>query len=88
MGGVRKYTKEMSESKLYSIYFNIKYRCYNSNHHEFYNYSGKSIKVCDDWLGENGYINFYIWSILNGYKEGLTIDRINENGNYCPDNCQ
>lgn len=88
MGGVRKYTKEMSESKLYSIYFNIKYRCYNSNHHEFHNYGGKGIKVCDDWLGENGYINFYIWSILNGYKEGLTIDRINENGNYCPDNCQ
>lgn len=84
----RKYTEEMSKSKLYSVYFNIKYRCYNPNHHEFHNYGGKGIVMCDEWLGEDGYINFYNWAISNGYKQGLTIDRIDSNKNYEPNNCQ
>lgn len=78
----------MYKTKIYSVYANIKYRCYNSNHHEFHNYGGKGVVMCDEWLGENGFINFYEWASNNGYKEGLTIDRLDSNGNYEPDNCQ
>lgn len=78
----------MNRTKIYSVYANIKYRCYNSNHHEFHNYGGKGIIVCDEWLGENGFANFYEWALNNGYEEGLTIDRLNSDGNYEPNNCQ
>lgn len=78
----------MNRTKIYSVYANIKYRCYNSNHHEFHNYGGKGIKVCDEWLGTDGFSNFYEWALQNGYKEGLTIDRIISSGNYEPNNCQ
>lgn len=81
-------THGMNRTKIYSIYANMKYRCYNKNHHEFYNYGGKGVQVCSEWLGENGFINFYKWSLDNGYKEGLTIDRIDSAGNYEPNNCQ
>lgn len=78
----------LSSSKIYSIYHNMKYRCYNKNHPEFHNYGGKGIKVDDQWLGNNGFNNFYDWSMQNGYKEGLSIDRINSERNYSPDNCR
>lgn len=78
----------MNRTKIYSIYANIKYRCYNPNHHEFHNYGGKGISMCDEWLGENGFSTFYEWATNNGYKEGLTIDRLNNDGNYEPSNCQ
>lgn len=77
-----------NRTKLYSVYHNIKYRCYNENMHEYHNYGGKGIKMCDEWLGENGYINFKKWALENGYKEGLTIDRIDSGKDYCPNNCQ
>lgn len=81
-------THGMNKTKIYSVYANIKYRCYNSNHHEFKNYGGKGIVMCDEWLGENGFSNFYNWALENGYKEGLTIDRIDSDKNYEPNNCQ
>ena len=78
----------MNRTKIYSVYANIKYRCYNPNHHEFHNYGGKGVVVCNEWLGDNGFSNFYEWALSNGYKEGLTIDRLNSDGNYEPNNCQ
>lgn len=78
----------MNRTKIYSVYANIKYRCYNENHHEWHNYGGKGIIMCDEWLGEYGFDNFYKWSKENGYQEGLTIDRIDSDGNYEPSNCQ
>lgn len=78
----------MRDSRIYHTYSNMKYRCYNSNFAEFHNYGGKGIKVCDEWLGEDGFINFYNWAINNGYNDNLTIDRIDSDKDYCPKNCQ
>lgn len=80
------HTPEME--RLTRIYNNMKRRCYNKNDDAYPNYGGRGICVCDEWLGDNGLSNFRNWAINNGYHNGLTIDRINNNGNYEPSNCQ
>lgn len=82
-------THGLSNSKLNKIYFAMKHRCYNPNSDSYKNYGARGIKICSEWLDkENGFINFYNWSMLHGYKEGLTIDRISNDGNYEPSNCR
>lgn len=71
---------------LYEIWKGIKQRCLNPNNRSYKNYGGRGITICDDW--KNDYTLFYNWSIQNGYKKGLSIDRINNNGNYEPSNCR
>ena len=61
-------------------------RCYYPTTHGYERYGGRGIKICDEWL--NNPRSFYDWSIKNGYKKGLTIDRKNVNGNYEPTNCR
>lgn len=79
----------LNESKIYSIYHNMKDRCLNKNCHAYENYGGRGITICDDWLNkDNGFSLFYQWAIHNGYEEGLSIDRIQIEGNYKPENCR
>lgn len=67
----------------------IKERCYKKYHKSYHMYGGRGVAVCDEWLDkDNGFDNFYSWSIENGYQKDLTIDRINNDGNYEPDNCR
>ena len=75
-----------SNTRLYSIWKGMKNRCNSvkGKRHKFY--YDKGIKVCDEW--QKDFINFYNWAIQNGYKENLTIDRINNDGNYEPNNCR
>jgi hypothetical protein len=75
-----------SRSKLNAVYQAMKQRCENPNNINYKHYGGRGIKVCEQWL--SSLIVFYNWAIENGYEEGLSIDRINVNGNYEPDNCQ
>lgn len=72
------------KTKLYNSWRGMKERCNNSNHISYARYGGRGIKVCSQW--EN-FDNFKIWAENNGYIEGLTIERINNDGNYEPDNC-
>lgn len=74
-----------SKTKLYAVWKTMKYRCSNKNNHKYKNYGAKGITVCDEWFD---YENFKLWAYSNGYKEGLSIDRINVNGNYEPNNCR
>ena len=63
-------------------------RCFNKNAKEYEHYGGRSISICKEWLGKGGFLKFYKWSINNGYEDNLTIDRINVDENYSPQNCR
>lgn len=75
--------------RLYHIYHGIKQRCYNPKAPGYEYYGGKGIEMCDEWLS-GGYDVFKEWAIDNGYtpNTGLSIDRINSNDNYSPENCE
>ena len=64
----------------------MKKRCYNENSKSYKSYGERGIIICKEWL--NDFINFYNWSIKNGYADNLSIDRIDVNGNYEPNNCR
>lgn len=86
-------------SKLNSIYKGIIKRCYQPKCNGYKYYGGKGITVCEEWLDKTrivvngksvtkGWDSFKNWALTKGYKEGLTIDRIDNNKNYCPNNCR
>lgn len=77
----------MSNSRIYSRYKAIKQRCFNENSTGYKDYGARGITMCDEWLGERGFENFYNWSMANGYNDDLSIERVDVNGNYCPENC-
>lgn len=86
-------THGLSKKRLYSVWHGMRQRCYNTKTRGYKNYGGRGIKICDEWLGEHGFENFYEWAMANGYDENAkrgdcTIDRINNDGNYEPSNCR
>ena len=83
----RKYFDEYGiNSRLYRIYNHMKDRCYRPNDKRYRDYGGRGIVICEEW--KNDYLEFKNWALANGYRDDLTIDRINNDGNYCPQNCR
>ena len=81
-------THGMSHSRIYHLYRMMLQRCYLKSKDNYSEYGGRGIRVCDEWLGENGFVNFKDWATSNGYADDLQIDRINNDGNYEPQNCR
>lgn len=79
-------THDMCYTRIYRIWKAMKTRCTNPNSHDFHNYGGRGITVCKEWSDD--FMNFYNWAVANGYADDLTIDHIDVNGNYEPNNCR
>ena len=81
-------THGKTHTRLFSIWVGMRRRCYDIRRNNYKNYGAKGIRVCDEWLGENGFQNFYDWAMANGYDDTLTIDRVSSSANYEPSNCR
>lgn len=73
------------KSPVWQVWKNMRRRCYDVKNKRFKHYGGKGITVCDEW---QDFKNFHDWAMNNGYQKGLTLDRINNDGNYEPNNCR
>lgn len=82
----RSCSHRFSKTRLYRIWCNIKTRCTNQNAHNYKFYGGKGVSICEEW--KHDFLAFYNWAMANGYEHGLTIDRRDSEGNYCPANCR
>lgn len=84
--GKAKSTHGDTKSRLFSIWTGMKKRCYYKNSVGYKNYGGRGITVCKEW--KDDYSKFKEWALSNGYSENLTLDRIDTNKNYSPENCK
>lgn len=71
--------------KLYNVWKNMKSRCYDKNSDRYYTYGARGIRICEEW--KNNFRVFAKWAYQNGWKVGLSMERKDHNGNYCPENC-
>lgn len=82
----RSTTHGKTRTRLYKIYHHMNERCYSPKAINYKNYGARGIKICDEW--KNDFTAFYNWAIANGYDDKLSIDRIDNDGNYEPNNCR
>lgn len=80
------YRKDTRNNRLWKVWKGIKKRCYQKGHSNYKKYGAKGIRMCDEWKTSS--IAFRNWSLNHGYEPGLTIDRIDPCGHYCPENCR
>lgn len=80
------HSHKMSCTRPYMIWQGMKKRCYYQNDVRYSDYGGRGITVCDEW--RNSFTAFYEWSLANGYSDDLTIDRIDNDKGYYPENCR
>lgn len=80
--------KRYIDSPLYGLFTSMHTRCHNRNNNNYQNYGGRGITVCDEWCGKDGFYNFLKWSLENGWSYGLTLDRVDNDKGYSPDNCR
>jgi hypothetical protein len=78
--------KKSKKYRIYAMWLDMRNRCYRPGVHRYENYGGRGIKVCEAW--KKSFIKFKNWVIEHGYKDNLSIDRINNNGDYTPNNCR
>lgn len=80
------YKHGLYKSRIYAIWASMKSRCYCKSQTDYPYYGARGIKVCDEW--KNDFLSFYNWAMSNGYHDDLTLDRINNDGNYESSNCR
>lgn len=82
----KNYTHRQTKTDIHNKWLSMKQRCFDKNHGSYAKYGALGITVCDEW--KNNFIAFCNWSYENGYKEGMSLDRIDNSKGYSPDNCR